>query len=150
MNCKYLTIRSKKYQKYYYCRLNKQIVKNCSNCIHKEYKEQKQLKNKTQKLQKIEKNRFSILQLNTNQCFICHTEKEKLDKHEAIGGMNRLASIKWGLILYLCRKCHSELDTNQEKKEKLQILAQDKFEELYGLDKFIQEFKMNYKEKYRR
>ena len=104
----------------------------------------------TFEIQKIEKNRFSILQLNTNQCFICHTEKEKLDKHEAIGGMNRLTSIKWGLILYLCRKCHSELDINQEKKEKLQILAQDKFEELYGLDKFIQEFKMNYKEKYRR
>ena len=101
---------------------------------------------KTNKLQSLENSRYSIIQEDITKCYICNKEL-KLDRHEAIGGMNRLTSIKWGLVLYLCRKCHSDLDINQNKKEELQILAQNKFEEKYGIEKFMNEFKMNYKEK---
>lgn len=50
MSCKYLTIRSKKYKKYYYCRhsnIKSEIdYLKCKNCTLKEYKEQKSIPTK--------------------------------------------------------------------------------------------------------
>lgn len=153
MNCKYFTIRTKDYAKYFYCRnpnIKSKIEDNkCNNCIYKEYKEVKPIKKKSNTLQRAEDGRKSILQDEVDKCYLCERNLD-LDKHEALGGMNRLTSIKWGLIFYLCRECHSNLDLDQCKKEKLQIIAQDKFIELYGYNKFMEEFKMDYKEKFKK
>ena len=149
-SCKHFTIRSEKYKKYYFCRLHKKRISQneCGSCQDKEYKQYKQMKAKTNSLKKAEDGRRSILQSDKDKCYVCH-RKLPLDTHEAIGGMNRLTSIKWGLILYLCRECHSALDLDQDKKEELQVLAQNKFVELYGYDKFMEEFKMDYIEKFK-
>lgn len=151
MKCIYLKIRSKKYQKYFYCNhpeLKCNIEEDgCYHCKFKEYKIITPIKKKSNSLQRAEDNRKSILQDEVDKCYMCE-RKIDLDTHEAIGGMNRLTSIKWDLIFYLCRKCHSKLDLNQNLKEELQVLAQDKFVELYGYEKFMEEFKMDYKEKY--
>lgn len=151
MKCLYLRERSKKYQKYFYCNhpnIKSEInIKKCYNCKLKEYKQIKPIKKKSNSLQRAEESRKSILQEDIDKCYMCK-RKIDLDKHEAIGGMNRLTSIKWNLIFYLCRECHSKLDLDQKLKEKLQVLAQGKFVELYGYDKFMEEFKMDYKEKF--
>lgn len=143
--CKYWTYRHYKKKGAPYCRKNNDFIEwsDCDNCNQKEYKEVKPIKKKSSKLQKAENQRKSILQSDTSKCYVCHRKLE-LDQHEAIGGMNRLTSIKWDLIFYLCRTCHSELDLDQSKKEELQILAQEKFIELYGYEKFMEEFKMDY------
>lgn len=49
--CKYFRVRSKKYQKYFYClKLKKKIdVEKCSTCEYKDYKTQKKLKARSKK-----------------------------------------------------------------------------------------------------
>ena len=58
MNCKYLKIRTKNYNKYIYCsnpNLKKEInFKQCKNCKYKDYKPIKELKKKSKNLKKLE------------------------------------------------------------------------------------------------
>jgi hypothetical protein len=68
------------------------------------------MKRKTTKLAKLEKNRYSVFNDSEDICYYCHRHKradEKLDFHEVYGGSNRITSMKNGLCVHLCRKCHS-------------------------------------------
>ncbi len=145
MNCKFFKIRSKKYQRYYFCGKKKEEVtlEECKLCGEKEFKNYRRMSIKSKKLAKLENNRFSILQGDTSTCFLCG-RKMKLDKHEAFGGANRQKSMKWGLIFYLCRKCHRRADLDLEIKNKLHAIAKEEFIKRYGSEKFLEEFKKNY------
>lgn len=103
------------------------------------------MKKKSKKLAQKEKNRFSIIQKDMSTCFFCGRQAESI--HELIGGMNRQTSIKWGLCVGACLRCHSILENNEKIKLKYQILGQDTFEKKYSHELFMQEFKMSYKEK---
>lgn len=103
------------------------------------------MKKKSNKLAKAEKNRFSIVQNDMSTCFFCGRQAESI--HELIGGMNRQTSIKWGLCVGACIRCHRILEDNEEIKQKYQGLGQDTFEKKYSHELFMTEFKMNYKEK---
>lgn len=100
-----------------------------------------QIKQKSNKLAKKEKKRFSILQ-SKKECFICKGQIG-LDKHEAFGGCNRQKSIEWGLVYYLCRICHRQVEDNENMKKKLKIYAQGKFNMKYGTEMFLKEFGKN-------
>lgn len=104
------------------------------------------IKKKSNKLMKAEKNRKSIVQKDMSTCFFCDRPAESI--HELIGGMNRQTSIKWGLCVGACILHHRILEDNEKIKQKYQALAQDIFVKKYSLELFMQEFKMNYKEKY--
>lgn len=99
-----------------------------------------QIKKKSKKLAKKERERFSILQEDKNKCFLCHRQL-KLDKHEALGGRNRQLSMRYGLVYYLCRKCHSEAEINIETKNYLKEYARKIFIKNYSKEKFTEEFK---------
>lgn len=116
------------------------------NTVKKE-KEKTKIKQKSKKLAKAEKNRFSILQENNNKCFLCKRELKKLDKHEALGGSNRQKSIKYGLVYYLCRKCHQKADLDKNTRTKLHNYAKKEFIKKYSKEKFLEEFGKNYIEK---
>lgn len=103
------------------------------------------MKKKSNKLVKAEKNRFSIIQKDMSVCFFCGGQAQSI--HELIGGMNRQTSIKWGLCVGACLRCHRILEDNQKIKQKYQVLGQDVFEKKYSHELFMQEFIMNYKEK---
>lgn len=103
------------------------------------------MKKKSNKLAKAEKNRFSIIQNDMTTCFFCGRQAQSI--HELIGGMNRLMSIKYGLCVGACLKCHRILEDNENIKIKYQILGQDAFEEKYSHELFMKEFKMNYRGK---
>lgn len=103
------------------------------------------MKKKSNKLAKAEKNRFSIVQDNMSICFFCGRQAESI--HELIGGMNRQTSIKWGLCVGACLRCHRILEDNQKIKQKYQVLGQDIFEKKYSHELFMQEFVMDYREK---
>ena len=103
------------------------------------------MKKKSKKLAQKEKRRFSIIQKDMSICFFCGRQAESI--HELIGGMNRQTSIKWGLCVGACLRCHSILENNEKIKLKYQILGQDIFEKKYSYELFMQEFKMNYKYK---
>lgn len=99
-----------------------------------------QIKKKSKKLAKKERERFSILQEDKNKCFLCHRQL-KLDNHEALGGRNRQLSMKYGLIYYLCRKCHSEAEINIEIKNYLKEYTRKIFEKEYPNLNFKEIFK---------
>jgi hypothetical protein len=96
----------------------------------------KPIKKKSNKQKKLEDNRFSIFTNKFDECYYCKRkikENERLDLHEVYGGSNRTRSIKNGLVVPLCRICHS----NEEIIEYLRIKLQKKFEKTHNREEFI-------------
>lgn len=139
-NCIYIKKRKNKP----YCKLlNKEIeFSQCRRCEEKEYKPKKiyKIKQRTYKQAKAEKNRYSILTDNLTVCIECGKRKESL--HEIFRGRNRQNSIKWGLVIPLCLKCHASLEIEEKWKTK----GQKAFMEYYNksTDDFIKIFFRNY------
>lgn len=127
MSCVYFTKRTRKYKPYFFCRLNKQVItfNDCKNCLEFKYKEIKPIKKKTNKLAKLENSRFSIITNDLKHCYVC-TERgikniPKKDLHEVYGGSNRKRSIENGLVVPLCRKCHTDNDILKWLKRFVQL-----------------------------
>ena len=145
MKCKNFRFRTKKYQKYIYCTKKKKEIKysECKNCEDKEYKQVKEIKKKSNKLKKIEAKRFSIITDNLKICYICK-KRAKEDLNEVFEGSNRQMSMKYGLVISVCRECHSQYDIDKELRNKYQKEAQLKFEEIHNHELFMKEFKKNF------
>ena len=143
--CIYFRKRSRNNEVYFFCTKNKKKINfnTCKNCAEKEYKQYKPIKKKSNKLKKLEANRYSILTDNLLICYICQ-KKKKDDLHEVFGGSNRQTSIKWGLVIPVCRLCHKEWEEDIELKIRIQKEAKEKFCELYSKEKFLKEFGKNY------
>lgn len=101
-----------------------------------------QMKKKSSKLAKLEKNRFSIITKDLEHCYLCGNKKQEL--HELIEGKNRQASMKYGLVIPICRKCHILVTNNRTLQEKLHKVAQKEFKKHYKTENFVQIFNENY------
>lgn len=86
------------------------------------------MRNKSAKLRKLEGERYSILTGDLEHCYLCG--KSPVDIHEIYGGCNRIASIKNGFCVPLCRTHHRQItdgefidgyDFNNELKQNCQI-----------------------------
>lgn len=137
--CKYLAIRTKNYEKYFYCRLNKKIINyttECIKCVKNEPRKNKGINIKTSKQIKLEKSRYSILTDDLEHCYICRFQGKKVlrdDLHEVYGGANRKRSILNGLVVPLCRKHHQ----NEEILSELKVATQRMYEVKHTRDEFI-------------
>lgn len=137
--CKYITIRTKNYEKYFYCRLNKKIINytaECIKCVKNEPRKNKGINKKTSKQIKLEKSRYSILTDDLEHCYICRFQGKKVlrdDLHEVYEGANRKRSILNGLVVPLCRKHHQ----NEEILSELKVATQKKYEVNHTRDEFI-------------
>lgn len=143
--CKYLAIRTKNYEKYFYCRLNKKIINyttECIKCPKNEPRKNKGINKKTSKQIKLEKSRYSILTNDFTKCYICGKPKNEI--HELFAGSNRQTSMKLGLCIPICRLCHNRWEIDKDFRKKYQAIGRNRFIELYGYDKFMQEFKKSY------
>ena len=125
------------------------IVKDLSNSFSpvpktrtEKKKETTKIKQKSNKLAKLEKDRFSILTNDLEHCYICKFKKQ--DLHELIGGRNRKLSMKYGLVIPVCRKCHRIIENNETLKEKWHKVAQKEFKKHYKTENFVQIFGKNY------
>lgn len=98
-----------------------------------------EIKKKSKKLAKLEKNRFSILTNNLEKCYFCNNKKMEL--HEVYRGRNRQKSMKWGLVIPICRECHSRITKDKEFSKVLENTARQVFIKKYSEEKFIEEFK---------
>jgi len=117
MSCKNLRIRTKKGIKYCYCTvLRKEIqYSNCANCEYKEYKMHNKSKimcKKSSKIAKLERNRFSVFTDDLDTCYLCGRKKEEL--HEIFAGANRQNSMRYGFVLPLCHRCHSQIQNDTD------------------------------------
>nr|DAF49390.1 MAG TPA: Putative HNHc nuclease [Myoviridae sp. ct8mY9] len=104
-----------------------------------EKKKVKKIKQKSSKLAKLERNRYSIITYNLDICYVCKKhKKDHLD--EVFGGRNRQTSMKYGLVIPICFKCHRKLTDNPLLKKDIQEEAKQIFIKKYSEEKFIKEF----------
>ena len=123
------------------------IVTDLSNSFHpvpkqtsqKSSQKSSQIKKKSKKLAKLENNRFSIITNNLDKCYICKKAKKE-DLHEVFGGRNRQTSMKYGLVIPVCRKCHQDKTILKWLKKFVQL----KFEETHTREEFIKIFGKSY------
>lgn len=107
-----------------------------------------EIKKKSSKLAKLERNRFSIITNDLEHCYLC-TKKgiknvTKDDLHELIEGKNRQVSMKFGLVIPICRKCHEIVTNDKTLQDKLHKVAQKEFKKHYKTENFVQIFGKNY------
>ena len=107
-----------------------------------------QIKKKSKKLAKLEKNRFSIITKDLDHCYLCTKNGikniPKDDLHELIEGKNRQVSMKYGLVIPICRKCHEIVTNDKTLQDKLHKVAQKEFKKHYKAKNFIQIFGQSY------
>ena len=159
--CKYLKI---KLNHTFECKKTKKKItlKSCSNCRFKEYKSNgNQIKNiadnkkfkqqkivkikpKSNKLVKLERKRFSLFSMDTNHCYFCHSTHQ-LTWHEIFRGRNRTNSMKYGLCLRMCLKCHKKYQDDPFFNDFWHKKGQEMFEQTYLNLDFLEIFKKNYK-----
>lgn len=111
-------------------------------------KKSAEIKKKSSKLAKLEKNRFSIITNDLKHCYLCTKQGikdiPKDDFHELIEGKNRQVSMKYGLVIPICRKCHTKVTNDKTLQDKLHKVGQKAFKKHYKLENFIQIFGENY------
>lgn len=102
------------------------------------------MKNKSYKLSKLERNRWSLFTDDLDTCIIC--KMKATDMNEIFRGRNRQNSMKYGLCIPMCRRCHTSLTDNYELETEWKIKGQLKWMEYYNLteEDFIDIFKRNY------
>ncbi len=131
------------------------IVTNLSNsfnpypkAITKKKENGQKIRQKSKKLAKLEKNRFSIITKDLEHCYLCvkkgMKDIPKDDLHELIEGKNRQVSMKYGLVIPICRKCHEIVTNNKTLQDKLHRVAQKEFKKHYKSENFVQIFGKNY------
>lgn len=52
--------------------------------------------------------------------------------------------MEYGLVYYLCRRCHIEVENSENMKKQLKSLARAKFNTKYIPDLFLREFGKDY------
>lgn len=101
------------------------------------------MKNKSNKLAKLERDRTSVFTNDLEHCILCG--KKKNDLHEIFGGRNRLNSIKFNLVIPLCRECHSLNQNNPFFNEHWHKIGQEYFEcNIGSRNEFLRVFRKNY------
>lgn len=141
--CINLRIRSEKGIKYGYCIKFKKEVSIFCKCKNIEYKQFKSLNNRTTRQSKLENNRTeSLFTDNLNTCYLCGCKKEHL--HEVFCGRNRNNSIKYGLFIPVCEKCHRKCHNDANMIASLHRKGQLLFICNYPELEFVNIFKINY------
>lgn len=78
------------------------------------------------------------------KCFITGATVN-LDRHHCFHGPRRKAAEKWGCWIWLRSDLHRELhDKNKELDRMIERACQERFEELYGHEKFMEVFGKSY------
>ena len=110
--------------------------------------EQQKIKNRSNKLANLERKRFSIVTKDMEHCYLCTKQGikniPKDDFHELIEGKNRQTSMKYGLVIPICRKCHEKVTNDKTLQEKLHKVGQKVFEKHYKTENFLKVFGKNY------
>ena len=74
----------------------------------------------------------SVLTTRKGVCYLCHAYKPTDLHHIIHAGTSKKVQEKMGLVVYLCRDCHSALhDRDSERDMDLKRLAQKMWEQKY-------------------
>jgi hypothetical protein len=131
-----------------YCKKKKRIItlsdcKCCDSKIFKLNKKANTLKKISFSLTEQQKRRFSIINRPMNKCAECKS-KIGVERNEVFEGAKRVASMKYGFVVPLCRKCHDRFHNDREFALKYKRLYQEKFEESHSREEFLKLVHRNY------
>lgn len=137
MSCTYLRIRSKKYEKYCFCKKKKAVIdiQNCKECNLKQYKKQKTMKCKKHtrtKATAIQKNVKDVVwERDKHRCIFCKkiVPKRCANAHfipRSAGGRGIEEN-----IFTACDFCHPEQD-NGLNTEQYDLEAEQYLKSIYG------------------
>lgn len=144
MNCKNHKIRTKKGIKYGYCTLyRKEVPIFGCKCDDIDRKDTKTLCNRSRKLSKREKERYSILYRDLSKCAVCGSKRS--DLHEVFEGSYRQASIKYGMVIPVCRLCHQKMHQSKTFAMYYKIQFEKEFLKTHTLDEWLDIFKIDYR-----
>lgn len=102
------------------------------------------IKKRSNRLAKAEKERFSIITQDLDNCIICGKKRHHL--HEIFFGTGkRQLSMKYGLVIPLCYKCHDIIHKEAVLQDIWHIKGQEAFEKEYPDLDFLKIFGKNYK-----
>ena len=137
MNCRSFKVRSKKYEKFFFCIKKKRKItyQECNKCVYKEYKKPYKIKNKSNYLKNIERKRFSILTDNYMKCYKCDNPKKHI--HEIYGGRNRKTSMLNGFTVPLCEGCHRKTEEDMDFDLELKIECEKEYLKTHTKEEFI-------------
>lgn len=83
---------------------------------------------------------------NAYKCFLCGATRN-LEVHHIMSNANRDKSTKYGLVVYLCKECHTGTNgvhSNYAKMEALRKIAQTQFMLVYPTYNWMGLFHRNY------
>lgn len=94
------------------------------------------------KIKNLEKQRYSIITDDLTTCYVCKRPKD--DIHEIFEGARRIASMKYGCCLPVCRSCHNKFHNDRDFALAYKKLFQLEFQNYYPTLDFISIFHRNY------
>lgn len=116
--CKYITIRTKNYEKYFYCRLNKKIINyttECIKCVKNEPRKNKGINKVSKKRITVTKETYDkVIERDGYKCRLCGAT-QNLQLHHIYGRGKDLTNDINNCIM-LCRHCHLEVVHKNQKK----------------------------------
>ena len=116
--CKYLALRSKNYEKYFYCRLNKKIINyttECIKCVKNEPRKNKGINKVSKKKIAVTQDTYNkVMQRDNYKCRLCGTSLN-LHLHH-IDGRGKDLTNDINNCIILCRHCHLEVVHKNQKK----------------------------------
>ena len=71
-------------------------------------------------------------------------ELKKKTYTKFFGGRNRQASMKYRLVIPVCRKCHKKIPNDESLRQKLYEVAKKEFKKNYKSENFIEIFGKSY------
>ena len=116
--CKYITIRTKNYEKYFYCRLSKKIINyttECIKCVKNEPRKNKGINKVSKKKITVTQDTYNkVMQRDNYRCRLCGTSLN-LQLHH-IDGRGKDLTNDINNCIMLCRHCHLEVVHKNQKK----------------------------------
>lgn len=142
--CKYLRIRSRKYNYYGYCiKYKKEVSVFCKECKNIEYKQYSTIKSRTYKQVKKEKVRFSIIYNDLNKCCNCGSTIG-IELNEIYEGAYRRRSIEHGAVAPMCHNCHKKFHNDSTFNLHYKVLFEKEFLKTHSKEEFIRIFGQDY------
>ena len=115
--CKYITIRSKNYEKYFYCRLNKKIVNyttECIKCVKNEPRKNKGINKVSKKKITVTQDTYNkVMQRDNYKYRLCGTPFNLNEHHIVYKSEDRKLINEPTNLIVLCTKCHALVHSNK-------------------------------------
>lgn len=116
--CKYITVRTKNYERYFYCRLNKIAVNysiDCKKCLKIEPRANKSINKVSKKRVTVAKETYDkVIKRDNYKCRLCGATKN-LQLHH-INGRGKELTNDINNCIMLCENCHLNVVHNNLKK----------------------------------